>query len=91
MHLFHVTSRARLPVIAAEGLKPRSYFAADEDLVAYYKETVEDEGGEPVVLAVDLRDLDAAHFEPDFPGIEEPITTVLGMGEDELTSSPTLP
>lgn len=42
--LYHATRGDFLASIAGDGLRSGSYWAADEDLLDYYVETVEDEG-----------------------------------------------
>lgn len=84
LKLLHVTASDNLDGIRADGVTGLSYWAVREDIHAYYVETVEDEEKEPVTLMVDLDDLDPNLLEPDHPGLEEPITTVLGMSEDEV-------
>lgn len=84
MELFHVTATANLASIAEMGLRPGAYLSGDEALTAYYKETVEEEGAQPALLVVALSDLDSSALEPDYPGIAEPITTVIGLSESEV-------
>ena len=84
MELFHVTATANLASIAEVGLLPGAYLSGDEALTAYYKETVEEEGAQPALLVVALSDLDSSALEPDYPGIAEPITTVIGLSESEV-------
>ena len=45
---------------------------------------ISDNGCQAVVLTVNLSDLDAAQLQPDYPGLEEPITTVVGMSESDI-------
>lgn len=85
IELYHVTSRSKLESIAVDGLRPRSYWASDVDLLNYYRETVSDEGEEPVVLMILLSDMDASQLVPDMPGLDEPITTVLGKSESDIS------
>lgn len=82
--LYHVTAKSNLPGILANGLLPGSFWTTDEALADYYRETVSDEGQEPVLLAVKLEDLEPEALAPDMPGLEEPITTVLDLSEDEV-------
>lgn len=82
--LYHVTAAQHLPSLAQEGLKPRSYWASDEALSAYYADCIRDEGHEPVVLTLPLEVLMRFELMPDRPGLEEPISTVVGMDEDEV-------
>lgn len=84
MILYHVTAKSNLAAIAKEGLRARTYLAADEDLSDYYLETVRDEGGVPVILQVSLFALDESLLNPDMPGIEEPISTILDMSENAV-------
>lgn len=92
MNLFHATNQDNLSSIAEQGLNTHSYWTSDEDVLAYYVETVEDEapGSKAVVLTIDLACVAAlaeqsSHtIEPDYPGIEEPITGALGRQEEEI-------
>lgn len=85
MDLYHATPINNLASIQAEGLRPVNYWTSDTDLMSYYIETVEDEGVEAAVLVIDLDALlthvRLAAMEPDHPGLDEPITTVLGQIE----------
>lgn len=80
--LWHVTSTEAAEAIAAEGMRPGSYWTCDGTLADYYAECVRDEGAEPVVLQTTLDRLPMSALEPDRPGLQEPITTVLGAEED---------
>lgn len=84
--LYHVTSKSNIGHIQTEGIRAGSYFVSEEweSIVDYYKETVEDEGDVPVVLAVELESLDAKALAPDQNGIDEPLTFTLGMKESEV-------
>jgi len=84
MILRHVTSVSKLESIRAEGLRSGAYLTDNDDIESYYIETVQDEGEEPVVLAVDLSSLDKKSLKPDQPGIDEPIMTALDMDEEEI-------
>lgn len=84
--LFHATSRKNLKSIAENGLNKNSYWADDPDVVDYYKETITDEREVPVVLFIDSHVLESDQLEPDYPGIEEPLTYTLGMSEDEVSA-----
>lgn len=81
---FHVTARSKMDSIAREGMRRQSYWSECGGLLGYYEETVEDEGEEPVTLAVLRHSLNSHFLEPDYPGIEEPITTVVGKSEEEI-------
>lgn len=88
--LYHATAMDALDSIDRTGLKAGSYWTSDEDMLAYYMETIADEGRKPIVLVVDQSDamklLETQHttLEPDWPGIDEPISTVLGMNEEQV-------
>lgn len=86
--LYHATQLDALAGIAAEGLRSLSYWTDDEDVLAYYKETIVDENAKPVVLVIDLDQLlrlvGEHAIEPDHPGIEEPITCSLGKSESKV-------
>lgn len=81
--LYHVTPAQNVEKIQREGVQPTSYWSIG-DLVEYYSETVHDEGFEPAVFVVSLSELDASLIEPDYPGIEEPITTAIGKSEQTV-------
>jgi len=84
MILRHVTAASKLDSIGTEGLRAGAYLTDNDDIEAYYIETVQDEGEEAVILAVDLSSLDKKALKPDQPGIDEPITTALDMDEEEI-------
>lgn len=81
---WHVTSQEALLTIAQDGLRGGSYWTTDENVRDYYMETVQDEGHHPVVLVCRTDQLQAFSPEPDRPGLQEPITTALGMSEEEV-------
>jgi hypothetical protein len=85
--LYHATDIAKLNAIALEGMRPRSYWTNDVDVLNYYEETVADEGKKPVALVINIVVLDAEHLQPDLPGVEEPLTFTLGMSEDEVNAA----
>lgn len=90
MKLYHATDEENLPSIAREGMRTGSYWTSLEKLATYYAGTVEDEDKVSAILVVDLADLEAAakaggvELEPDYPGIEEPITSVIGMSQQRV-------
>ena len=89
MPVVHLTAVKNLEGIACNGLREKSYFidpehGASEALIDYYAETIRDEGDEPVILLISESALDATLFEADRPGIEEPITTALGMSDADV-------
>lgn len=82
MRAYHVTERARLPGLLAQGFNPHSYWATRERLVAYYAEDYED----PVVIEIDTDAFcpEADGLDVDHPSIDEPITGAIGMSEDAV-------
>lgn len=91
MRLIHITTADAIEKIKEEGLKARTHFIEEDspEIVAYYAETVRDEGKHPVRIEVDLADLLALGNEstvmaPDWGGIEEPLTYTLKRSEDEI-------
>lgn len=88
MNLYHATSQDALISIINEGLRNLSYWSDDESVTDYYGETIEDEGAVLVVIAINLdaliKHVGELAIEPDYPGIEEPITGALGKSEDEI-------
>lgn len=86
MRLYHATSTKNLENILTEGyITHNSYWANNVELAGYYMETIEDEGEQPVLLLIKTNDTDV--FSPDIPGIEEPITTVVGLSDNEVWES----
>lgn len=81
--LYHATDMALLDVIAQEGMKPNSYWTSNSELAAYYQDSVEDEGKTCVLLAIQVKGTLGETWIPDYPGLEEPISTVIGMDEEE--------
>lgn len=84
MMLYHATNRDLLSEIGKTGLNAGTYFASKEEVVHYYVETIEDEDSDPVILAVDMEQLDKSSLESDFEGIWEPITSAVGMSEEKI-------
>lgn len=82
--VYHVTTASSLFSVMETGLHPRSYWASDGVLTDYYSECVREEGQEPVVLTLPLEVLATFSLQPDRPGLEEPISTVVGMSEEEV-------
>lgn len=87
MELYHVTAHKNLRSILAEGLRACTYLASTDELIRYYTETVRDDGDRPVVLGIALADLDSAQLEPDYPGLEEPITSAIELDEDGVMAA----
>jgi hypothetical protein len=50
----------------------------------YYVSVCDDEGDAGVMLAAALSDFDESLLEPDFPGLEEPVTYSLGKRDEEI-------
>lgn len=82
--LFHVTSANRLESIRHEGLNAGAYLTSNPTMADYYAQVIADEGLEPVRIEVILEDLDESMLLPDMPGIEEPITTVVGLNDQAI-------
>lgn len=83
MKLYHATSQKSLQIILKEkAISHNSYWANNIELAEYYMETIEDEGKQPVLLSIETNESDI--FSPDMPGLEEPITTVVGISDDEV-------
>lgn len=93
IRIYHVTSLKNIESIQSGSLRANSYWASNIDISDYYKETIEDEEEVPVFISVKLDDLvgytlsQGKEIEPDFPGLEEPITTVLGMSELDINKA----
>lgn len=85
--LYHATSRRKAEAFLKDGIPAHVSYWGVEEIAAYYAETVEDEGLAPVVLSVALSDLDESMLRPDMPGIDEPITTVIGCREPDVLSA----
>ena len=80
---YHATSQKKADTILKEGLRPGSYLCLG-DIADYYLETIEDDGDTPALLKVDASDLSRFTLTPDMPGIEEPISSVVGISEEEV-------
>ena len=88
---FHVTS-AEAMLKASKDKNPSlmspylisSTHESAEELVEYYEDCVKDEGLTPIVLRIPESALDTSDLEPDYAGISEPITTALGISEEEV-------
>lgn len=84
--LFHATSTDNAALIRKKGMMAGSYWGK-APLAHYYRETVYDEGKVPAFFAIDISTLQVELgdvFEPDWPGIEEPISTVVGLKEEDI-------
>lgn len=58
-----------------------------DDILDYYSETISDVGKRPLILEVELANLDQSLLEPDQNGIDEPIATVLNISEAEIQAA----
>lgn len=83
--IYHVTPLKNIESIRAFGLRPNTYFGT-EDICDYYGETINDEGDDFALIKLPLDYVCQFSLAPDYPGIEEPITTVVGLNEDEVLS-----
>jgi len=81
---YHATSRSNLEGILKEGLRPGSYWATRPEIREYYAETIAGEGEVPVIIRVQVADLEGYGPQPDRPGLQEPISSVIGMNEDQV-------
>lgn len=81
---YHATPRANLARILKEGLSAGTYWATDGAVNAYYGEVIADEGDEAVTLRLPLDLLENFQPQPDRPGLQEPLTSVLGLDEEEV-------
>jgi hypothetical protein len=80
--LWHVTSADAADAIARDGMRPGSYWTCDDALADYYAGCVRDEGSEPVTLRTTLARIPLSARLADRPGLQEPITSVLGREDD---------
>lgn len=83
-YLVHITSMRNLKQIQRQGLRGISYWAMEGEVSEYYKETVEDDGDVPLIVRMPLAVLEKYGIEPDFPGLEEPLTHTLGMKDEQV-------
>lgn len=88
--LYHATSKNNIKSISNNGLKAFNYWTDKPELRDYYGETISDEGETPAFLCIELEDLERlaaqsmAKIEPDYPGLEEPISTVIRQAEEKV-------
>jgi len=82
--LFSATAASSLESILKEGLRRGSYWTNDDDVSAYYAETIEDEGMSPVIIQVSLSALSAEYCRPDHNGLVEPLTYTLGKSQEDV-------
>lgn len=81
--LYHVTGRDVAKALMLSGFEAkRSYWSVGTPISDYYHELVDDDDLDPVILSVDLADLDEALLVPDMPSIEEPPTLTLQTTEE---------
>ena len=91
-HLISVSSKENLESISETGFNPYTYFIdsmypSAEELVEYYSECLEDEGKTPIVLAIEKQPGLLKIMEPDYPSIDEPISTVIGLSDTAVSSA----
>lgn len=82
--IYHATHEDNLSSIKKQGIYPISYWAIREDIHEYYLETIADENKNPITISMDLRSVPESAIEPDFPGIQEPLTYTLKSSEEEI-------
>lgn len=84
MQLYHVTTTKCWEDIQNSGsMRPMSYWTTSEEVLDYYREEVAEEGT-PITLVVEIEHIEDLDLEPDYPGIDEPITSALGRKEEEV-------
>lgn len=83
--LYHATDSDSVESCLRDGLKPTSYWAIGA-VAEYYVGCHDDEGSEGVILAAKLDDFDESLFEPDYPGLEEPVIYSLGKRDEQIWS-----
>src|SRR6185437_2534756 len=81
--LYHVTQKSDLPSITSSGVRPFSYWGTIE-IADYFAKVIEDDGGEPVFIRASMSVFTESKLRPDKPGLQEPITTVIGKSEEEI-------
>jgi len=84
MLLYHATPFSNIESILKTGLRPGSFWCANTDLLDYYVETIEDEDQVAAIIEVKIELFDPEFFTPDFPGLSEPISLVIGIKEDRV-------
>lgn len=80
----HATDRAKLAQILTAGVSAGSYWAINPSVNAYYEECVADEDQVPITLRLPVDVLENFQPQPDRPGLQEPLTSVLGMSDEEV-------
>lgn len=76
MRLLHATSSAHLASIRKDGLR-NPCLSTCEDCLAYYaEEAVEEAGGEPVIVEIEISPSMKANLRADYPSFEEPLTWI---------------
>ncbi len=81
--LYHVTPKTDLLAITSTGVRPGSYWGTME-IADYYAKVIEEDGGEPVFIRASVSVFTESKLRPDKPGLEEPITTVIGKSKEEI-------
>jgi hypothetical protein len=81
--LYHATAEHNADACLRHGVRPTSYWGIAA-VAEYYASTVEDDGYDPVMLVADIADFDESLLEPDYEGIDEPITYSLGKSSSTV-------
>ena len=77
--LYHATPVEKLESIRKEGVAPISYWGSIETAEYYAEDT------ESVIIGVPISAFDHNLLEPDYPGIEEPVTySTIGKPESQV-------
>lgn len=82
--LIHITSVGAIEKILVDGIRGVSYWAKEGAVSWYYQALFEDEGIRATAIELPLDVLEQYQLEPDYPGLEEPLTHPLGMREEEV-------
>ena len=83
--LYHGTSSTLASEIARRGLCGHYVYLGIVDVADYYAEAVVDEvGGSEAVFVVEVPRNLQSRLEPDYGGIEEPLTYTLGKSEESI-------
>lgn len=82
-YLYHVSPSSNAKSISNTGIQPVSYWSIGK-ITDYYEEEVTEDSGEAIVFKVPISQFDESLLEPDYPGIDEPLTYTLGMSEDDV-------
>jgi hypothetical protein len=84
-YLYRAVEARFVEEILASGVSSeRATYWGTHSIASYYAETIEDEGEEPVIIRAEIEAFNADFLEPDQPGIDEPISFLIGMKEQAI-------